>query len=327
MSPKTLLSAALILVLLVGCGQTVVSDSSKEASTGSYPVKLTNCGFDVDVPMAPERVVTIKSTSTELLLALGLGGKIVGQAFPDGPVPKKWAAAAAKIPKISAQVPSQEVLLAAEPDLIFAGWESNLAAGSGSARPALQKLGIATYVAPSACKEPKFQPKKMSFDLLFDQFSQVGSIFGVQRRVETLIADQKKQLASIQQVKPGTSALWFSSGTSVPYVGAGIGAPQMIMDKLGITNVAGSVKDTWTSMSWEKIVADNPDVIVLVDAQWNTAAKKIADLRSNPATRTMDAVKHNRFLTIPFAASEAGVRSVPATVELSKELDTLGYGK
>ena len=327
MPPKTLLSAALILALLVGCGQAVVSDSSKEASTGSYPVQLTNCGFDVDVPMAPERVVTIKSTSTELLLALGLGSKIVGQAFPDGPVPKTWAAAAAKIPKISAQVPSQEVLLAAEPDLIFAGWESNLAAGSVSARPALQKLGIATYVAPSACKEPKFQPKKMSFGLLFDQFKQVGSIFGVQRRVETLIADQKKQLASIQQVKPGTSALWFSSGTSVPYVGAGIGAPQMIMDKLGITNVAGSVKDTWTSMSWEKIVADNPDVIVLVDAQWNTAAKKIADLRSNPATRTMDAVKHNRFLTIPFAASEAGVRSVPATVELSKELDTLGYGK
>ena len=101
----------------------------------------------------------------------------------------------------------------------------------------------------------------------------------------------------------------------------------MIMDKLGITNVAGSVKDTWTSMSWEQIVADNPDVIVLVDAQWNTAAKKIADLRSNPVTRTMEAVKRNRFVMIPFAASEAGVRSVPATVELSKELDTLGYGK
>jgi len=326
-SLKPLLGLAVIAALVAGCGQASSGETSVAKSTSAYPVKLTNCGFDVTVDKPPKRVVTIKSTSIELLLALGLGDKIVGKAFLDGPVPAKWSAEAARIPTLSAQVPSQEVLLASEPDLVFAGWESNLAAGSGSERPDLQKLGIATYVSPAACKEPRFQPKKMTFDLLFDQFTQIGRIFGVQDRAKALIAQQKKQLAAVQKVKPGTTALWYSSGTSVPYVGAGIGAPQMVMSHVGLTNIAAGVRDTWTSMSWEKIAADNPDVIILVDATWNTAAKKIKDLKSSPVTRTMDAVRHDRFITIPFPASEAGVRSVSATVELSKKLAALGYGK
>ena len=50
-----------------------------------------------DFEAAPERVVTIKSTSTEMLLALGLGDRIVGTAFQDGPVPDECADAAADL--------------------------------------------------------------------------------------------------------------------------------------------------------------------------------------------------------------------------------------
>ena len=73
-------------------------------------------------------------------------------------------------------------------------------------------------------------------------------------------------------------------GTDTPYVGAGIGAPQMIMDAAGLTNIFADVHDTWTSAGWEQVVAADPGVIVLVDAAWNTAAKKIELLEANPAT-------------------------------------------
>lgn len=321
------LSALLLGGLLAGCAQTVAVEPLPTAPAGAYPVSLANCGFDVEIPSSPERVVTIKSSSTELLLALGLEDRIVGSAFADGPVPQQWESAASAIPVLSDEVPSQEALLAAEPDLVLAGWESNLAAGSRSTRPMLQRLGIATYVAPSACKEPEFQPKKMSFDLLFEQFREVGSIFAVSAAVDDLIADEQERLDSVEQVVPGTTALWYSSGDSVPYVGAGIGAPQMVMDELGLTNIAGDVNDTWTSMGWEQIVADDPDVIVLVDATWNSAADKIALLESNPATRTMEAVVHHRFVVVPFPASEAGVRTAAATVQLGEDLGELGYGE
>lgn len=314
---------------LAGCGNSSGSESADTESTGGtdYPVTVTNCGMEQSFESAPERVVTIKSTATELLLALGLGDKIVARAFSDGPVPKRWADEAESIPQLSDKAPSQEAVLEEEPDLVYAGWESNLAPETAGDRDTLAKLGVNTYVSPAACKEPKYQPDRMTFDLLFDQFAEMGKIFDVPKKADKLIDKQRKQLASVHKAADGTSALWYSSGSDIPYVGAGIGAPQMMMDTLGLDNIAADVDDTWTSMGWEKIAAENPDVIILVDATWNSAKEKIKRLEDNPVTSKLDAVKQQRYLTIPFPASEAGVRSAGATVDMGKQLADLQDGQ
>jgi iron complex transport system substrate-binding protein len=85
------------------------------------------------------------------------------------------------------------------------------------------------------------------------------------------------------------------------------------------------IDDTWISASWESIVAADPDVIVLVDAAWNSAAQKKLLLSQNPVTRMLPAVKNERYLTIPFAASEAGVRSVDAARDLADQLRVLRF--
>ena len=110
------------------------------------------------------------------------------------------------------------------------------------------------------------------------------------------MATQRAELDAIEPSDAGLTALWYSSGDDTPYVGAGIGAPQMIMDAAGLENIAADVEDTWTSMGWEAIVAADPDVIVLVDAAWNTAEQKIAHLESNPATAALPAVQQQRYL-------------------------------
>ena len=83
------------------------------------------------------------------------------------------------------------------------------------------------------------------------------------------------------------------------------------------------MQDTWTSLGWEAVIDADPDVIVLVDASWNTADSKIAQLEANPATAELDAVKSSRYLVVPFPAAEAGVRSVPATADLASQLADL----
>ncbi|MGO7984328.1 putative F420-0 ABC transporter substrate-binding protein, partial [Rhizobium johnstonii] len=67
-----------------------------------------------------------------------------------------------------------------------------------------------------------------------------------------------------------------------------------------------------------------PDVIVLVDATWNTAESKIATLEANPATAAMTAVKEHHYVTVPFAAGEAGVRNVDSVVSITGQLQKLG---
>ncbi len=57
-------------------------------------------------------------------------------------------------------------------------------------------------------------------------------------------------------------------------------------------------------------------------AAWNTAEHKIEVLEGNPATANLTAVKEGKYLILPFAASEAGVRSVEAASELAYQLDS-----
>lgn len=286
----------------------------------TYPLTLDNCGMSVTLDAAPQRVVTIKSTATELLLALGLADKIVGVGFQDGPLPDDLAA---DLPVLSDKLPSQEVVLEAEPDFIYGGWESNFAADGAGERPTLAQLGVATYVAPAACRS--IIPPRLSFEQLFSEFAEMGTIFDASAAAGALIAEQQAILATIAPDTRGLTALWYSSGTKTPYVGAGTNAPAMIMEALGLTNIFADVEEGWTSASWEAIVDANPDVIVLVDAAWNSAEQKKALLAENPITSQLDAVIHQRYLVLPFPAAEAGIRNVPATADLAAQLSRLTF--
>jgi len=318
--------AAAAILLLAGCSAASAHPAPSSAvPQADKPVVIQNCDTRVTFTTAPKRVVSIKSTSTEILLALGLGDRIVGTAFQDGPVPAKWTTRAAALHKISDFMPSEEALLALEPDMVYSGWESAFSADQAGTRAELTALGVGTYVQPAACRTTG-APAKLSFADVFGELKQVGSIFRVDAAAARLVAQQKAELATVHKNTKGLSALWYSSGTDTPYVGAGTGAPELVMETAGLKNVAGDVKQTWTSLGWESIVADDPDVIILIDASWNTAASKIASLESNPATAQLSAVKNHRYITLPFPASEAGVRTVDAAVSVSKQLKALGLG-
>lgn len=322
-------ASAAVGLLLAACGTTTETSTEQAGATpatAEFPRTVTSCGVETTLEAPPERIVTIKSSATEMVLALGAGDRVVGHGFPDGPVPEELADAAADLTLLSDQVPASETVLETEPDLVYAGWESNLTGDGAGERETLERLGVATYVSPSACKDPGLQPDRLGFEDVFDEVREVGAILGEEGAAEALVAEQQAALDQITPDGRGLTALWYSSGTDIPYVGAGIGAPQMILDAVGLENIAADVADTWTSYSWEQVVAADPDVIVLVDATWNPAEDKIARLEGNPATAELTAVREGRYLVVPFAATEAGVRNVPLAVDLADRLAALDLG-
>ena len=330
--------AAAVALTLAGCSGSAPTGGASSPGAGSetaagaagtegattYPVTVDNCGFEVTFDSAPQRVLTVKSSTTEMLLALGLSDRVVATAFPDGPVPAWLADAAAGNEAVAApltpQAPGPEAVTEVEPDLVYAGWESNLTAESAGDRGTLATLGVASYVSPSACKGEAYMPDPLTFDDVFADITEVGTVFDVPAAAEELVAQQRSELDAVVPDDRGLTALWYSSGTDIPYVGAGIGAPQMIMDAAGLTNIAADVHDTWTPFGWEDVVAADPDVIVLVDAAWNTADSKIEMLEENAATANLTAVRGQRYVVVPFAATEAGVRNVSAVVDLVERL-------
>ena len=328
-------AAALALILTTTVPVTACGTDDRDAdgtgepslaASAGFPLTLDNCGFDVTLESAPQRIVTIKSSTTELLLALGLEDRLVGAAFLDGPIAPEYGGDAADVPVLADKVPGQEAVLGTGADLVYAGWESNFAPDGAGDRAALRTMGVATYVSPSACKAPGYQPDPLTFDTVFEEITEAGRLLGAPDAAAALVAEQRAALASVTPDDSGRTALWYSSGDDIPYVGAGIGAPQMIMDAVGLTNVAADVHDTWTPMGWEEIVEADPDVIVLVDAAWNTAASKIELLEANPATAGLSAVRGRRYIEIPFPASEAGVRNVAAAQDLADQLRALPEG-
>lgn len=289
------------------------------------PLTVDNCGFEVTVTTPPERIVTIKSTATELVLALGLGDRLVGTAFPDGDLPAGMALPDPTPPELSDKAPGSEAVLAVEPDFILAGWESNLTSETAGERADLADLGIATYVAPPACQQAPYQPDPLTFEHIFDYITEAGALLGAEEAAADLVAAQRAELAQIIPVSGEPTALWYSSGSDIPFVGGGIGAPQLLLETAGLTNINAEVADTWASVAWEAIADADPDLIVLVDSAWNSAEHKKKVLSDNPVTAAMRAVAEENYLIIDFPASEAGVRSVAAAASLADQALAAGW--
>ncbi len=334
------LSAVVVAATLAGCAATPGAAGTSTGTTTTdaaptpsptptdataFPLTVTNCGVPVTVPAAPERIVTIKSSTTELALALGLEDRIVAAAFLDAPLADEVADAGADLTILSDALPNAESVLELDPDLVFAGWESNLTAEGAGERDTLAGLGIASYVPPAACRESG-PPPTMSFDVLFEQIAETGDVLGAPERAAELVDAQRARLDAVVPDTRGLTALWYSSGSQTPYVGAGTGVPQMIMAAAGLTNIADDVADSWTSISWEEVVGRDPDVIILVDSDWNTVENKTQVLADHPATSQLDAVRSERYLVVPFPATEAGVRNVAAVESLVAQLAELDLG-
>jgi iron complex transport system substrate-binding protein len=106
----------------------------------------------------------------------------------------------------------------------------------------------------------------------------------------------------------------------IPYVGAGGGTPNEIIQLAGGKNIFADVEGNWASISWEEVIARNPEVIVLVDADWTSAEDKKNMLKTDPRFSDLTAVKHNKFVTIDFVYTTEGVRNAEAVSIIAKGL-------
>lgn len=310
---RPLAALSIGLLALTGCGSgNQTQATSSTSNVDDVDAVLMNCGVELTIDDAPERVFTVKSSTLEMLLALGLEDVVVGSAYLDGPVPEDLAPAGWEPNVVADQIPAREVFLATDPDFVLAGWESNVSADGIGERDQLAEMGIDSYVLPPACEFDEEVEQTVTFDDIFAMIHEVGRIFDAEVQAEVLVAEQQRRLDEIQPLAEDVKVLWYSSGTDTPFVAGAAGTPQMIMDAAGVTNVLDDVARTWFSIPWEGFVAEDPDFIVLVDAPWNSAEEKRERLEAHPAASKLDAVQSKRYIEVPFAATEAGIRNVDA---------------
>jgi iron complex transport system substrate-binding protein len=331
---RTPLTAAVLAALtaLSGCASAGGGDgaAAAPASGDDYPVTVRSCGRDTTVDAAPERAVTINQGATEVLLALGLEDRMVGTAYLDDAVADRWAKAYASVLVLSEAYPDTETLLAAEPDFVYGSYASAFDGDAAGSQDDLQDLGIASYLSPFSCGEGNESASVgadgVTFDDVWGELRAVGTLFGAADRAEQLIADQRASLEddAVRSAGEGLQVFWFDSGDATPFAGAGDGAPQLLIDAVGATNVFADEPGNWFDASWEPVLAADPDVIVLAEASWSTAQDKIDYLTRDPALRDLTAVREQRFVTLPFSETTPGVRNADAAVSLAEQITVLG---
>ena len=328
--------ALLAAVLLAACGAAAGSPQAGSPATThaatapaatTSPAALANCGAEVDVGGPPSRAVTMNQGATEVLLALGLEDRMIGTAYLDGTVAPAFADAYAAVPVLAAEYPSHEVLLAQQPDFVYASYASAFEPEAAGTRASLGSLGIGSYLSPFGCADTAQRPDRVSLDEVFAEIADIGRVFGVPERAEALIAAQRVALASATADVPsgkGPNVLWWDSETTAPFVGTCCGGPAMILDAVGARNVFADVEGSWANVNWEQAVAADPDVVVLVDATWDTAAAKLAYASKSRALRDLRAFREHRVVVLPFSDTTPGVRVVTGIQLLADRLRQLG---
>ncbi|GAA4688827.1 ABC transporter substrate-binding protein [Nocardioides nanhaiensis] len=316
---------ALAALTLTACaGAPAAEPRSESAGEDGFPLEITSCGRTTTLEQPVTAGVTLNQGATEVALALGLEDQLTGTAYLDDAVQPTLQQAYEAVPVLAAEYPTQEQLLAAQPDFAYASYASALEATAVGTPAELEQLGVASYLSPFGCAEDADRPAA-SFDAVWVEVDDVAAAFGVPERAEQLREEQEQELTDVERAGAGegTRVLWYDSGDKTPYVGAGDGGPQLVLDAVGATNVFGELAGSWADGSWEDVVAADPDVIVLADAAWSGAAEKRAYLERDPVLRELTAVREGRFVTVPFSESTVGVRLVDGAASVAEQLERL----
>ncbi len=288
--------------------QQSAKDAAAEMSAKqtAYPIKVKDAtGKEVTIAKEPSRIVSTSPAETEILFALGLDAQIVGVSDYDD-----YPEAAKSKPKVGGVVkPNEEAILSQSPDLVIGGISME--------KPVAEKLktlGMPVYVT---------QPKKV--DDIMANILVMGTITNRQEQAEKLVAQMKDDIArvkdAVKNVKPEDRKkvyLEFSPGWTV---GKG-----EFMDELitlaGATNIAADTEG-WNPISEEKIVKDDPDVILYAKGITDDkTGKQLEDIIKNRSGwEKMKAIRDQQIFGMDQnTLSRPGPRITEGLIEVAKAI-------
>ncbi len=323
------------LFIVAGVLSTLGGSSGAAAATSDYPVTVSSCGVPVTYTKAPTRAVSNDINTTEDMLALGLESHMVGDFGVNGdgpvgkPVPTQYLADFHRVRDVSSDYFTLEKLVSLRPDFLFAGWNYGLQVGTNLTPTNLANYKINTLVLTESCAHVDASKQTVSIDDTYQDLSNLGQIFGVPKRAQKLIASMQAQVAAVQSKVAGlppVSVFDYDSGTSAPFTGPGLAMPTALITLGGGTNIFAGLKQSWTSVSWEQVVAADPQCIIINDYGTPTAAQKEKFLETDPITRNLTAVKNRCFLPLSYDEVTPSPRNAQAVVAIARWLHPSAFG-
>lgn len=306
---------AIVTVLLAGCqsstSKTVQKESAEANSTQYESLTFDNYGREVVITEKPQNVLTLGPNSTELFVALGLTDYVIGSSLNNhsrGPLPE-YEAEYKRISELTYGSATREAVTTSGADFIYGiDWEFG---GEGLDVEELESFGIKTYMNGATTLEEIYQ-----------EIHDLGKIFQIEEVAADFVDDQKARIAKVQEVisdKEPVDVLVYDSGGDGVFTAGGTNFETLLIELAGGKNVFDDIKDKqWTTVSYEEVLAREPDVMVIHDYDAPSLEQKIEDIKNDPALSQLDCVKNERFVSITLESVLPGDRMAYAVETLAK---------
>lgn len=266
----------------------------------------------------PKTVIALNQTSIENILRLDLQQHLLATAFLDDEIPVDLASKLDGIPEIAKLWPSREQILALKPELIYAGFPSAFAKSTLGTPKWWQARNIEVLINPYSCQKPN---KPLHWQDAWQDLDQLAQIFQVSHKAETLKQQAQALLPDITSYRK-PKVLLLDVYSQQAQVGACCGGADLMIRLAGGINVGANLKGRWSSLSWEAVAQQNPDIIVLATYQRTSTSAIEAKLNQHPLLSKMNAVKNQRIINIPFTATLASPRIIEGISGLNTVVKT-----
>jgi iron complex transport system substrate-binding protein len=285
-----------------------VSTTTESATTTSgeaqFPVTIEADNGSVSIEDRPESIISLSSTATEMLFAIGAGDQVVAvddqSNYPE----------AAPVTDLSGFTPNIEAILAHQPDLVFIGYDP------GDLVSSLEAAGVTVVLFNAA----------LTVEDTYRQIESIGVATGLADEAREVSESIETGLARIAEEAPevpeGTTYYHelentYTTATSSTFFG-------QIYGMFGIENIADPADEDgsahgYPQLSSEFIVAADPDLIFLADVIYGESAETVA---ARPGWDVLTAVQEGNIVELDSdVASRWGPRIVDFAESVSDALE------
>lgn len=270
-------------------------------------------GTEVNIPTKIEKIISTAPSNTEVLMALGLGDKLVAIDKYSTDI----EGINTELPQIDFSNPDAETIIGLEPDIVIASGHNKTGSVEDPFK-AISESGIPVVYIPSSD----------SIDGIYKDIEFIADVVNERSKGKEIVDDMKAQVEEIKAIGDTITdkkSVYFEISPA-PYLssfGKSTFLNEMI-EIIGAKNIFEN-EEGWVSPTAEAIIDANPDVIITNASYLENPTEEI---KSREAWENITAVKENAvYLVDKNASSRPSPNAIKALTEMAKVIYPEYYGQ
>ena len=270
-------------------------------------------GTEVNIPTKIEKIISTAPSNTEVLMALGLGDKLVAIDKYSTDI----EGINTELPQIDFLNPDAETIIGLEPDIVKASGHNKTGSVEDPFK-AISEAGIPVVYIPSSD----------SIDGIYKDIEFIADVVNERSKGKEIVDDMKAQVEEIKAIGDTITdkkSVYFEISPA-PYLssfGKSTFLNEMI-EIIGAKNIFEN-EEGWVSPTAEAIIDANPDVIITNAGYMENPTEEI---KSRDAWENINAIKNNEvYLVDQNASSRPSQNVIKALEQMAKAVYPEHYEK